>query len=356
MTAWHVGDVVDLRGSFADENGQPVDPTTPTLTIIQPDATVVQISGAQLNHLSTGNYSHLYTIAQAGVTQYTWSAAGNVTCTGSGILVADTAPRDGVCQPWCTWDDVLKCQRGTDVSGLVDESIQAMILDLSTEVLYNLTERLYPGVCETSKIPALAAPPIPWPWAGVGTGYAAQGPAADVQTPRKVAAMDLGADSGLMPVLGIKSVVIEAATLPATAYYLEEWRWLHRIDGNAWPYLQDATDPNKNRVTWWYGRIPTTALARAAALFAYEQAKWCVGHKCEFPERVTTVSRNQVTYVVIDSMKFIQEGRTGVYLIDEILESWRKGRVVQPGAFDADARSGMRNIPGNPPLVTPYGG
>jgi len=75
---YDIGDAVVLATRFTDAQGVPTDPTTVTLTVRAPDATVETVTGAQLGHSAAGTYTHVLVAAQAGVHRYRWAGTGAV--------------------------------------------------------------------------------------------------------------------------------------------------------------------------------------------------------------------------------------------------------------------------------------
>jgi hypothetical protein len=66
----------------------------------------------------------------------------------------------------------------------------------------------------------------------------------------------------------------------------------------------------------------------AARTLAMEFAKlWSGADDCALPERVTSISRQGVTYTVLDSQDFIDDLRTGLYSIDLFLKSTNPDRA-----------------------------
>jgi hypothetical protein len=73
---------------------------------------------------------------------------------------------------------------------------------------------------------------------------------------------------------------------------------------------------------------------RAAATLAGEIGKRCVGDpSCRLPSRVTNIVREGVSFTVIDSLKMLDEGRTGVEVVDLWLTADKAGRKPRPGLF-----------------------
>lgn len=220
-------------------------------------------------------------------------------------------PEDGPCQPWCTWADVVACRADLDD---ISEPATELALELSTDILYHLTGKRYPGECETTRS-------ICQPCGCARSACSGCGPFSRI---------DLG---GRWRVSDVLSVIVDGAAVPSSAWRVDDWRWLVRIDGMTWPTSVDLTDPAAFQVTWVYGRVPSKSLQWAAAIFAGEIAAKCSGKKCGIPQRVTNVVRAGVSYTVFDPQRFLDDGRVGLYEVDLAITAANKGRKARPGIF-----------------------
>lgn len=58
---------------------------------------------------------------------------------------------------------------------------------------------------------------------------------------------------------------------------------------------------------------------------------------CRIPERVTSVSRQGMSWTLIDPQDFLQDGRTGIYLVDLAIKTYNpKGAKQRARIFTAD--------------------
>lgn len=74
-------------------------------------------------------------------------------------------------------------------------------------------------------------------------------------------------------------------------------------------------------VTYTYGvRVPTSG-QRSARLLAKELVKGWSGEDCLLPDRVTNVSREGISFTIMDKQDFLDEGRTGIYEVDLFLRA-----------------------------------
>jgi hypothetical protein len=106
--------------------------------------------------------------------------------------------------------------------------------------------------------------------------------------------------------------------LDPSSYYLVDHSTIHVKAGTPWT-------PCNTEITYAYGVPVPVAGKMAARKLAIEFARlWSGDENCELPQRVTSVSRQGVSYTILDNQEFIEELRTGLYEIDLFL------KVVNP--------------------------
>lgn len=118
--------------------------------------------------------------------------------------------------------------------------------------------------------------------------------------------------------------------LDPSNYYLVDHSTVHIKAGTAWT-------PCNTEITYTYG-TPVPAVGKMAArTLAIEFIKlWTNDSDCELPQRVTSVTRQGVSYTILDNQEFIEELRTGLYVIDLFLKTVnpdnarRKSKVFSP--------------------------
>jgi hypothetical protein len=118
--------------------------------------------------------------------------------------------------------------------------------------------------------------------------------------------------------------------IDASNYYLVEHSTIHIKAGTPWT-------PCNTEITYTYG-TPVPAIGKMAArTLAIEFIKlWSDDETCALPQRVTSVARQGVSYTILDQQEFIQEMRTGMYVIDLFIKTVnpdgarRKSKVFSP--------------------------
>lgn len=242
---------------------------------------------------------------------------------------------------------MLACGCPSDAS----PDVLDLAMQTASELLYALTARQFPGVCEGTVRPC-ANPGSPfgfnwttwsYPWIALRVdGYWLNiGPcgcnmAADCSCspyPR--------VDFGRNDILSITSVEIGGVNLNPGDYRLDSGQYLLRTDGGRWPCCQNLASDLGEDGTWGieltYGKTPPEALQRAAAVLAAEFVKACTpGSDCRLPARTQTVTKQGVTIGFLDPFDFLNEGRTGLFEVDLAIQAFNpnglssKSRVLSP--------------------------
>lgn len=320
MQTVDVGETYWIVTQWWDENRKAKEPTEITLTITTPSGTVIVVAKGAMtttdvapDELATWEYPQ--TVTEEGVWRYTaLGKVDGVDVTQDAMFLAGAGSRSpGPCEPWACWADVEQLCPTVDLSS-ISLGARELLLDNATWILYSLDGSRYPGICEATRRFCRTC-----------------------NTCRRFAlcccshrnAIDLG--GGRYPVWGVWDVTIDGEILPSSAYTIRARRYLDRVDGERWPTCSDLSDPDSFTASWAFGLNPPIGLANAAAIFTAELAKSCLDEDCEIPQRVTSLQREGVNYVILDSQKFFDEGRTGVYAVDLALIAAKQGREARPG-------------------------
>lgn len=301
-----IGETIPVVTRWWDGDGAPIEPSAITLTIAKPDGTTVTKTKADLTPASSttpASVLDIWSIDLIGDIAGLWRIHATATLAGDAAVPQDfmvlvgVEEQTGPCGQWASWDDVARC--GGNVPEL-DAAQQDIMLDQATEILYLLSGRKYPGICTATR--ALC--------------YACQSCAPAICSCDPYPSVDLG---GRYPVWAAWDVTLDGVLLDASAYEVRGRRWLVRTDGQTWPLGMNwsASDPDAFSVTWAYGRQPPLSGRLAAARYALEQAKLCVGLPCGInPQSATNVNREGLTYTVLDVDGVIADGRTGLSSVD----------------------------------------
>jgi hypothetical protein len=237
----------------------------------------------------------------------------------------------------CSWPIDTSCLPDVEEGDGVAAAQLEAAKDLAVSVLWALSGRQF-GVCPTIVRPCPTAEggydyglggwffPT-WDgtnWRNISCGC---GPKCSYQSPRVV---HLAANVAL-PVREVLEVTIGGVVQDPATYRLEG-DLLYRIGGR-WP-AQDLTKPLDEAGTWSVtytrGTPPPPGTAKLVALLAKEFFAACTGGKCRLPRRVQTVSRQGVTYQMVNPSDIYAEGRTGLDEIDLWLSSVNPNKLQEP--------------------------
>lgn len=132
------------------------------------------------------------------------------------------------------------------------------------------------------------------------------------------------------PVAAITTIEIDGQTLDPNAYRIDDDTILIRQDGGQWPQCQNLGAPLGSPGTWAihaeFGTPVPVGGRLAAGKLACELAKAACSDKgCELPQRWQTITRQGVTIsAAIDLFEGLNEGKTGIWLIDSWVASVTK--------------------------------
>lgn len=125
------------------------------------------------------------------------------------------------------------------------------------------------------------------------------------------------------PVAFVNEVTVDGVVVDPSAYRLDVVKGiplLVRTDGGCWPDCQDmdadVTDVGSFAITYQRGVFVPRTGQIAAGLLAAEFAKSCVGQDCALPQQLASLSRNGVEVQVVDPATLLDNGLTGVRLVD----------------------------------------
>jgi len=228
-----------------------------------------------------------------------------------------------ICGTWATVEEAggcgsFECQTDEDL---------LEVLEASSYLLYLLSGKVYPGICED-----FVRPP-----AVCDDGRCCRDSCSCCH--HGVSKLTLGA----YPIRSIVEVEIDGDVLEPDEYQILNRRYLLRmadVDGNRqrWPGIQRLDLPLGDPGTWGvrftYGQAPPIPAKMAAIAYAKELAKACAcSSDCKLPARVQSVARQGVTMVIGDPNAFLVAGLTGLSTVDSWLAAERYARRNRRSAF-----------------------
>lgn len=225
---------------------------------------------------------------------------------------------------FCEWPVAIPADMLDDWTAATAADRDAATL-LAGRILWTLTGQVL-GQCEETVRPCFQPQPGPSTYSGAGAVFwpgllngdpSASGPCG-CRTGCEEVAYDRVALPG--PVASVTRVLVDGVEVPATAWRVENWRWLHRIDGALWPTHQDlhAADDAAGAFTITYQRgVPVPADGQlAAGRLAVELLRGMTGGPCSLPAGVTSVSRQGLSVELADMREWFTQGVTGVEAVD----------------------------------------
>lgn len=229
-----------------------------------------------------------------------------------------------LCSDWLTLAEVGNC----GCTQAPNPSVVTDAITAASEILYVLSGRQYPGLCDV-----IFRPCGHW----CNCDY-------DVCGCNRLAQVFLGRD-----VYSVSEVDVGGVIVDPDDYRLESG-WLVRLDGGVWPCCQDmAADPGAAdtfTITGMVGNPPSALAMRAANALVEELVKACTPDEvCAFPARVTSIVRQGVAMAILDPMEFLSDGRTGLYVVDLFLSTVNPNGLTRPSrAWSPDLPTTRRYI------------
>lgn len=258
------------------------------------------------------------------------------------------APDTGPCQNWPVAPECFNPPQGTSTA------LQDFALQVATEILWRRSGRRY-GLCTVTLRPCKrdCLPAGPWlPMLGeVSPSWQWPFPALVAGAWMNIAC---GCRSGCSctvveevrlpyPVAEIVTVTVDGSVLPSSAYRVDDWRMLVRLDGGSWPRCNDLTQPDTEAGTWSveasYGEVVPSIGSLAVAELTTEVIKSCMELDCQLPAQVSQVARQGVSVDVVDA----QVGnRLGLRWVDEFLQTVNPKRASPAAIYDIDGATPRR--------------
>jgi hypothetical protein len=151
------------------------------------------------------------------------------------------------------------------------------------------------------------------------------------------------------PVLSVESVKVGGSELGPSSWAIYDYSFI-AAPNDCWLTCDDV------EVTYSYGTAPP-ALGRIAAKALADQYLLAMAgdDECALPQRVTQISRQGMSWTLLDPQEFLDKGRTGIYQVDLFLATVNPdGAKMRSRVFSPDiprARSVRRTAP--PPAPGP---
>lgn len=230
-------------------------------------------------------------------------------------------------QPWITTDDIID---GDDPSS-------AWAIDAASWILYKLTGEKYTGIVQTTEVYSSrlsSSTSVNFPTtAQVSNGEITH------------ASLNSRGSSRLRlkhtPVRSIEAVYVGGHLLDPSEYQLRNNTYLVRKGGKSWT----SSSRSELEITYTHGTMPPS-MGIAAAIRLANELIWSDqdSDQCTLPERISSsVSRQGVSYTVLDPQDFLDKGRTGITIVDMFINAANpSGAKKRARIFTADGLKAER--------------
>ena len=144
------------------------------------------------------------------------------------------------------------------------------------------------------------------------------------------------------PVAEVTEVKVDGVVLDPSAYRVDDWRLLVRLDGDEWPRCNDLNLDDTREGTWSvtarYGTEVPELGKLAVGELATEIAKSCAGAKgCKLPSStVQQVTRQGVTKVFFDAATAFANGLIGLKWSDMFIKTFNPTNTGIASIYNID--------------------
>jgi len=265
-----------------------------------------------------------------------------------------------VCTPWIEGADVAACC-GAEVT---TDAVFDDFAEAASDLLFELSGRRFPGICETTARPCRTM--CGCPWQILSRGHIVWNP--NYLDPFYGWWSCNGDACGCWPlsrvllsgyVTEVSEVRINGDVVDPDTYRVDQHRWLVRTrptaddQPNVWPGCQALDLPDTQDGTWAvdysYGVDAPIAGQNAASQLACEMWKQCNGQECSLPPGVTRTVR---AGVVVERPAFVAWGwnrggrsipkgwNTGLPMVDAFLNAYNPAGLTKAPVFWSPATEG----------------
>jgi len=221
----------------------------------------------------------------------------------------------------------------------LSEDQQQAAAALTSDILYSLTNRQWPGTCPRTVRPGLRVANNCWTWwwgpeADPWFPYLPVPYATLPRRPEPSARLRLPG-----PIASVTTITVDGATLTSGVdYQLVGRNVIERLGGETWPFTNDLTraastprgdaaDPAWAITYEWGADPPAAGLAIAEVLYCEIAAGLAGSDDCRllWGARLTSVNRRGVSLTFESIAAFLEKGLTGVDEVDAWITAARGG-------------------------------
>lgn len=149
------------------------------------------------------------------------------------------------------------------------------------------------------------------------------------------------------PVASILKVKVDGVILNPTAYRVDDWQWLVRVDGGRWPTCNNLNVDDTHVDTWSvtasYGEVPPTLGQLACGELASQIAKMCVDGACASPAAaLSQIQRQGVTKNYLQNNRESPGVSIGLVLCDRFIRTYNPTGSKPAAIFNMDGGRARR--------------
>lgn len=217
------------------------------------------------------------------------------------------SPSSGLCAPWLSEAVVnaLTCDCDDDAANEPDATVLAEAATVAGQFLFILSGRKYPGTCTKTVIPLERGDCEP--------------------NPSRVPGWNHFLTPGDFPLTSIVSILVDGVAQDLADYQILDHTRIVRRMGAVWPTGDDW------ELSYQFGASPPDMGVLAAKRLACELAlAFCGSSCCNLPKRVTSVTRQGMSAVLLDPFSMLDAGKLGIYEVDAFLAADNPGGITHP--------------------------
>ena len=276
-----------------------------------------------------------------------------------------TGFRTSVCSPWIHAGDVLAQVEAVTSTTLSAAEAADIAISIS-EILYKFSGGQFSGNCGPETVRPFARPTDQDSrglahlngWLGSWGMCSSYGMAASGVASHYGCSKPPEIELGVYPVTSIVSVKIDGVVIPASEYYIQDFKQLIRMrpippltptERYGWPTCNRLdlpdTEPGTMSISFMYGTPPPASGVRAAKALAKQMALQQLNLPNELPSRTTSIARQGVTATVLDIIDYVAAGRTGIYAVDSFIRAYNPSGTTRPALVWSPDTGRSRRMP-----------
>src|SRR5262245_62137285 len=149
---------------------------------------------------------------------------------------------------------------------------------------------------------------------------------------------------GRYPIVSIDEVITNDGVLDPANYHVDDAKWLV-LDTHCCATWPSCSCLDELSVTLKFGEDPPQMGQDAALILSAEMYRAMTpSMSCKLPARMTSITRQGISFALIDPMDFMDKGLTGIYQVDMFIKAYNPGgQVRRPMVWSPDlANTGKR--------------